>query len=122
MTTGPWKSVLMTPSFNKSAVFCDEAHCIELWGGGVEPFHQSYSKLVSLQALFAPSIPYVALTATASIDTRIKICVMLNMMDCVVITCSPNRINLCYNIIPGHQYSRSVYVAAGRVVIKKLIL
>ena len=40
-----WKSLLMTPNFNNSvkAVVCDEAHCVEIWGSGIEPFRQSYS-------------------------------------------------------------------------------
>ena len=69
-----WKSLLMTPSFNNSvkAVVCDEAHCVELWGSGIEPYHKSYSNLASLQA-FLTSIPCVATTATASIGTRVKI-------------------------------------------------
>ena len=87
-----WKSLLMTPSFNNcvKAVVCDEAHCVELWGSSIEPFRQSYSNLASLQAFLTPSIPYVALTATASISTRVKMCQMLNMIDSVVITCSLN--------------------------------
>lgn len=100
-----WKSVLMTPSVNKSikAVFCDEAHWIELWGGGVEPFRQSYLKLASLQAFFPSTTPYVAVTATASIDTRFKVCKMLNITGSAVITCSPTWINLRYNVIQGHE-------------------
>ena len=72
-----WKSLLMTPIFNKSveAVVCDEAHCVELWGSSIEPYHQSYSNLASLQAFLTSSIPYVALTATASISTKVKTCV-----------------------------------------------
>ena len=100
-----WKSLLMTPSFNNSvkAVVCDEAHCVELWGSSIEPYHQSYSNLASLQAFLTSSIPYVALTATASISTRVKTCQILNMIDSVVITCSPNRINLHYTVIHGHE-------------------
>ena len=99
-----WKSLLMTPNFNNSvkAVVCDEAHCVELWGSSIEPYHQSYSNLASLQA-FLTSILYVATIATASISTRVKICQMLNMIDSVVITCSPNRINLRYSVIRGHE-------------------
>ena len=68
-----WKSLLMTPIFNISvtAVVCDEAFCVELWGSSIEPYHQSYSNLASLQA-FLTSILYVATTATASISTRVK--------------------------------------------------
>ena len=100
-----WKSLLMTPSFNNSvkAVVCDEALCVELWGSSIEPFCQSYSNLVSLQAFLTSSIPYVALTATASISTRVKICQMLNMINSVLITCSPNRINLRCSVIHGHE-------------------
>ena len=99
-----WTSLLMTPNFNNSvkAVVCDEAHCVELWGSSIEPHHQSYSNLASLQA-FLTSIPYVATTATASISTKVKTCQMLNVIDSVVITCSPNRINLHYSVIHGHE-------------------
>ena len=71
-----WKSLLMTPNFHNSvkAVVRDEAYCVELWGSSIEPHHQSYSNLASLQAFLTSSIPYVALTATASISTRVKIC------------------------------------------------
>ena len=100
-----WKSLPMTPNFSNSvkAVVCDEAHCVELWGSSIEPYHQSYSNLASLQAFLTSSIPYIATTATASISTRVKICQMLNMIDSVVSTCSPNRINLRYSVIRGHE-------------------
>ena len=77
LTERKWKSLLMTPSFNNSvkAVVCDEAHCVEFWGSSIEPYHQSYSNLASLQAFLTSSIPYVATTATASISTKVKTCV-----------------------------------------------
>ena len=98
---GRWKSILLKPSFSLAikAVFCDEAHCVEVWGGGVFPFRQSYSKLASLQSFFTSTVPFVALTATASTSTRLKICKSLNMIEPVIITTSPNRINLRYSVI-----------------------
>jgi len=44
---GKWMVLLTKPSFSSAiqAMFCDDAHCVEIWGGGVELFCQSYSKL-----------------------------------------------------------------------------
>ena len=44
-----WKAALRSSKGLKvRAVFCDGSHCIEMWGGGVKPFRQSYAKIASL--------------------------------------------------------------------------
>lgn len=56
---GRWKSLLAKPSFSLAfiAVFCNEAHCKEVWGSHIDSFHQSYSKLASLQLFFISKCP-----------------------------------------------------------------
>ena len=95
-----WKAALRSSKGLKvRAVFCDEAHCIEMWGGGVEPFRQSYAKIASLQSFLLSNVPFVALTATATTATISSIRKSLNMIDPVIISTSPNRINLRYSVI-----------------------
>ena len=95
-----WKAALRSSKGLKvRAVFCDEAHCIEMWGGGVEPFRQSYAKIASLQSFLLSNVPFVALTATATTATISSIRKSLNMIDPVIISTSSNRINLRYSVI-----------------------
>ena len=98
-----WKDSLRTSSvregLNIRAVFCDEAHCIEAWGSGLEPFRQSYSKLAAIQSFLPSGVPFVALTATATTSTVSRISKSLNMIHPVIISISPNRINLRYSVI-----------------------
>ena len=101
LAEGRWRAMFTVPTYSKSimAVFFDEAHCVEIWGGGVNPFRRSYSKLASIQSFLAPKVPFVTLTATATNNTRTKICKLLNMVDPVIIGISPNRSNICYSCV-----------------------
>ena len=66
---------------NHRAIFLDEAHCIEAWGGGKSPFRQHYSKLATLHSFVPSIVPFVALTATASESSRTEICKSLEMVS-----------------------------------------
>ena len=59
----------------------------------------SYSKLASMQSLLPSGAPFVCLTATASLDTKSKVCRLLNMIDPTVISVSPDRGNIRYNCL-----------------------
>lgn len=80
------------------AIFFDEAHCVEAWGSGKNPFRQQYSKLANIHSFIPSSVPFVALTATATVDSRTEICKSLEMVDPIVISVSPNRLNLRYSV------------------------
>ena len=110
LAEGRWRAMFTVPTYSKSimAVFFDEAHCIEIWGGGVDPFRRSYSKLASIQSFLAPKVLFVTLTATATNNTRTKICKLLNMVDPAVIGISPNRSNIRYSCVhcpPGPRFT-----------------
>ena len=89
-----WKSILMESCLSKTiqAVFVDEAHCVELWGGGVDPFRKSYAELASIQPFFTlqsflpSSMPFVCVTATSSLDTKNIVCKLLNMVNPTIIS------------------------------------
>ena len=102
---GRWRGLLRTEGFINSvqAVFIDEAHCVESWGAGVEPFRKKYGELFSLHSFLPPNIPFAALTASASDVTRSKICSMLCMVKPSKVTISPSRSNLRYSVVHQHK-------------------
>jgi ATP-dependent DNA helicase RecQ len=73
----------------------DEAHCISEWG---HDFRPEYRKLAELREKY-PSIPIMALTATATERVREDIIKSLNLRAVRRFTASFNRPNLSYHIV-----------------------
>lgn len=96
-----WRDLFLQDHYQKNlrAVFIDEAHCVEAWGGGKHPFRKSYSLLRDLRSFFHPGVPFCALTATATTTTRRYIVDSLGMQNALVVSSSPNRNNIKYHII-----------------------
>ncbi|XP_056272456.1 recQ-like DNA helicase BLM isoform X2 [Pseudoliparis swirei] len=74
----------------------DEAHCVSQWG---HDFRPDYKKLHELRQKF-PSVPMIALTATATPRVQKDILNQLNMIRPQVFTMSFNRTNLKYMVLP----------------------
>mmetsp|Transcript_7939 Transcript_7939/g.9445 ORF Transcript_7939/g.9445 Transcript_7939/m.9445 type:complete len:321 (+) Transcript_7939:406-1368(+) len=72
----------------------DEAHCVSQWG---HDFRSDFLKLNMLRDSF-PSIPIMALTATATLKVREDIMSQLKMTNCYIATSSLNRPNLFYAV------------------------
>ena len=90
-------------STNISLFAIDEAHCISSWG---HDFRPEYRKLALLKQEF-PSIPLIALTATADKLVRIDIVERLGIKGVEVLVSSFNRPNIYYSVEPKrHSYER----------------
>ncbi len=72
----------------------DEAHCISQWG---HDFRKDYTELGKLKVAF-PTVPFIALTATATNKVKLDIVHQLELKDCEIFVQSYNRPNLIYSV------------------------
>lgn len=91
-----------------SLVAIDEAHCCSQWG---HDFRPDYKNLGILKIQF-PSVPMIALTATATTKVQTDLIEMLHIPRCVKFVSSVNRPNLFYKV-----YEKS---PVGKVVIDEI--
>lgn len=81
-------------NLNINLIAIDEAHCVSQWG---HDFRPAYLKISTLKDYF--SVPFVALTATATPRVQKDICTLLQLKNPVVFKNSFSRENLGYHII-----------------------
>ena len=83
-------------SASVSLIAIDEAHCISEWG---HDFRPDYRNLKALRSRF-PSVPCIALTATATERVREDIASQLEISQGRTFLSSFNRSNLTYSVLP----------------------
>ncbi|VAH92534.1 unnamed protein product [Triticum turgidum subsp. durum] len=91
-----------------SLVAIDEAHCCSQWG---HDFRPDYKNLGILKIQF-PSVPMIALTATATSKVQMDLIEMLHIPRSVKFVSTVNRPNLFYRV-----YEKS---SVGKVVIDEI--
>jgi ATP-dependent DNA helicase Q1 len=93
----------------------DECHCACQWG---HDFRPDYTKLGVLKAHF-PSVPLLALTATASERVRDDVCQILRMNDYQFFRSKANRPNLTYSVVPKPEGKGAVTAAMAEFIHSK---
>ena len=97
---------LVLPGFRKflcglevALIAIDEAHCISEWG---HDFRPDYRNLKTLRRDF-PTVPIIALTATATERVREDIIAQLELRQPGIFLSSLNRANLSYRVHPKNR-------------------
>jgi bloom syndrome protein len=85
----------------------DEAHCVSQWG---HDFRPDYTKLGILKRDF-PSVPIMALTATATNAAKMDIMKVLSIEHCKIFQQSFNHPNLFYEVLEKPKGSNKQYEA-----------
>lgn len=101
-----------------SLLAVDEAHCISEWG---HDFRPDYRNLKYLRSLF-PSVPVIALTATATDKVRADIIKQLELSDPEIFIGSFNRPNLSYAVLPKKQFGEQVLTLLDKYKGESVIL
>ena len=98
------------PALNVNLIAVDEAHCISQWGYDFRP---PYLRIAALRQEL-PSVPLLALTASATREIREDICIRLKMAEPVIFTQSFLRPNLSFSVLKSASIFNSITGILGK--------
>jgi ATP-dependent DNA helicase RecQ len=98
------------PKMQVSLIAVDEAHCVSQWGYDFRP---SYLEVHALRELL-PTVPMIALTATAPPSVRDDIAQKLQLRDPAIFTQSFRRANLHYVVEASERVAERILETAQR--------
>lgn len=111
-----WRDMLQSPIYqsNLVAIVVDEAHLVKKWyvfhslchkliclllKYRGKKFRKEFSNIGEIHSLIPSRVGIMALTATASRDSRSKICSVLCMRQPIIVSQSPNKPNIMYSVL-----------------------
>ena len=122
-----WREMLRNEVYQENLVafVIDEAHCVEKWydysfalyfssyfilsfNRGVE-FRLEFAHISEVRALIPPNTKLMALTATATAKIRKLIISSLDMGNCHLVICQPNKCNIKYYVYPQESIEKMLY-------------
>ena len=88
-----WRDMLLNEHYQKRlvALVIDEAHCVKKWGDNFRP---EFKKIGELRSVIPKGVNMMALTATATVTSRLAIQRILGMKNPVVVEGSPDKSNI----------------------------
>ena len=99
-----WRNVLESSIYQRNlvGVAVDEVHCVTEWGTSASnknrtAFRLWYSRLNEIRSL-VKDVPFIALTATATLKTKERIFELLEFGSPKEISESPNKVNVRYSV------------------------
>lgn len=93
----------------------DEVHCCSQWG---HDFRPDYKFLGLLRSMF-PDVPFLGLTATATMSILLDVQNMLDMQGCVIFKAPFNRPNLFYKVTQKPAQAEACYEYLAKLLTTK---
>ena len=92
-----WRDMLLNEQYQKRVVgiIIDEAHYVKTWG---EEFRPEFKKIGELRSIIPKTVNIMALTATATITSRLSIETILGMRKPILIEVSPEKSNIVLSV------------------------
>ena len=113
-----WRDMLLNEQYQKRlvGVIVDEAHCVKHWG---EEFRPEFKKIGELRSIVPKTVNIMALTATATVTSRLSIERILGMQKPVVVEVSPEKTNIALSVKKFESLESSFRPLVDKLLLEK---